>query len=179
MADDLLTTIRAEIDSRLGELQPMLEEYEELSALSDALVADGLSASQGIAAFALAPSASETAADGSPAKKLGRRRSTATRRRATAAPRAAAAEPRMGAPVRPPVRPRARARGRSATIDATGQAILAALEHGSHTVAELVTVTALPASQIRESLRELRTREAIVKTERESRTAYALPASIA
>jgi hypothetical protein len=52
--------------------------------------------------------------------------------------------------------------------------VLAALEHGSHTVAELVIVTALPAPDIRDSLRQLRKRKAIVKTDRDGRTAYAL-----
>ena len=60
----------------------------------------------------------------------------------------------------------------------TDQAILAALEHGSHTVAELVLVTALPAGDIRDSLRHLRKRKTIVKTDRDGRSAYALPAGL-
>lgn len=69
---------------------------------------------------------------------------------------------------------RARKRGRPAHTPA-GQAILAALEHGSHTVAELVVVTALPASDIRDSLRQLRNRRAVMRADRDGRSAYALP----
>jgi len=77
----------------------------------------------------------------------------------------------------------ARSRGRATraaptAIDAAGQAILAALEHGSHTVAELGIVTALPAGRIRESVRGLRSSGKIVTTEREGRTAYALTARV-
>jgi len=71
---------------------------------------------------------------------------------------------------------RQRARGRERAVQSpTDQAILAALEHGSHTVAELVLVTALPAGEIRDSLRHLRKRKTIVKTDRDGRSAYALP----
>jgi hypothetical protein len=77
---------------------------------------------------------------------------------------------------RPRVARRARKR-ESAAQSPTGQAILAALEHGSHTVAELVVVTALRAPEIRDSLRHLRKRKAIVKTDRDGKAAYALPAA--
>jgi hypothetical protein len=104
-----------------------------------------------------------------------------------AAPRPAArAAPQPDAPARVPaktkVRPKAarRARKRERAVQSpTGQAILAALEHGSHTVAELVLVTALPAPDIRDSLRQLRKRHTVVKTERDGRSAYALPSPAA
>ncbi|HEY2282181.1 MAG TPA: hypothetical protein VGH60_01370 [Solirubrobacteraceae bacterium] len=73
-----------------------------------------------------------------------------------------------------PSRPVRRKRARSAP-NPTGQAILAALEHGSHTVAELVVVTALPTPELRDGLRDLRRRRAIVRTDRDGRSAYALP----
>jgi hypothetical protein len=70
-----------------------------------------------------------------------------------------------------------RARRRERAVQSpTDLAILAALEHGSHTVAELVLVTALPAPEIRGSLRNLRKRKTVVKTDRDGRSAYALPA---
>ena len=70
----------------------------------------------------------------------------------------------------------ARARTHSRrTRTPTDRAVLAALEHGSHTVAELLVVTGLPAREIRESLRLLRMQRAIVPTDREGKTAYALP----
>ncbi len=75
-----------------------------------------------------------------------------------------------------PRRARRRERAAQGPIE---QAILAALEHGSHTVAELVLVSALPAGDIREALRQLRKRKAIVKTDRDGRSAYALPAPAA
>jgi hypothetical protein len=104
-----------------------------------------------------------------------------------AAPRPAArAAPQPDAPARVPAKTKARpkaarrARKRERTAQSpTGQAILAALEHGSHTVAELVLVTALPAPDIRDSLRQLRKRHTVVKTERDGRSAYALPSPAA
>lgn len=72
---------------------------------------------------------------------------------------------------------RARRRERPAAHAPAGQAILAALEHGSHTLAELVMVTALRAPDIREALRTLRARKAIVKTDRDGKAAYALPSA--
>lgn len=74
-----------------------------------------------------------------------------------------------------PKAPRGARERRSAAQHPAGQAILAALEHGSHTVAELVMVTALRAPDIREALRHLRSSSAVVKTERDGRSAYALP----
>jgi len=72
----------------------------------------------------------------------------------------------------------ARRRAGRSSIGPAGQAIVAALEHGSHTVAELVVVTALPAPDIRHSLRGLRKQRAITKTDRDGKTAYALPKGV-
>jgi hypothetical protein len=63
--------------------------------------------------------------------------------------------------------------------DVTEQAILAALEHGSHTTAELVTVTALSAQSIRRSLTRLERVGTIGRTRRDGRTAYLLSAGSA
>jgi DNA-binding transcriptional ArsR family regulator len=144
---DLLTSIRAEIDARLSELRPAIAEYERLSTAAVALAAEGRAA-------------------GGPGA------------RAAPRPDAPARAPAKRAPAKTKARPRAarRARRRGDTAQSpTGQAILAALEHGSHTVAELVLVTALPASEIRAALRRLLERRAIVKTDRDGRSAYALP----
>jgi DNA-binding transcriptional ArsR family regulator len=78
-------------------------------------------------------------------------------------------------PVKPAKVAKAAKPRKTAAHTPTGEAILAALEHGSHTVAELVLVSALPAGEIRESLRQLRKRKAVVKTDRDGRSAYALP----
>jgi hypothetical protein len=145
---DLLSTIRAEIDARLRELTPAIAEYERLRTAADALGKEARTASP-------------------PAKR-------AARRSRAPAPAPARAGVKKTAPVKRV--PRARKRERPAHT-ATAQAILAALEHGSHTLAELVVVTALPAPDIREALRQLRTRRAIVKTDRDGKAAYALPSA--
>ncbi len=64
---------------------------------------------------------------------------------------------------------------------AVQQAILAALEHGSHTASELVMVTAMSTREIRGSLRRLAGRGAIAKVKRrgDGKGAYALPAAAA
>jgi hypothetical protein len=151
MAADLLTIIRAEIDFRLRELEPAVHEYEELMALRDALAAPG-------SAHARA------GAEGVPPAHA---RSARTRLPARAAPSVRAPA------LRRPARPRAGVR-RAARIDAGGQAILAALDHGSHTLAELVVVTALPAPALRRSLRRLLAHALVTKTDRAGKTAYAL-----
>jgi DNA-binding transcriptional ArsR family regulator len=147
-ADPLLTRIRAEIDSRMRELEPRLDEYEELQSVLEVLERD---------------------------------RPAPASRASSAAVRVRLSTPARSTPPRPirtpsrAARPRGPARGRrKVSIDAAGRAILAALEHGSHTVAELVVVTAVRAPAIRHSLRRLRARGAIVKTSRDGRTAYAL-----
>jgi len=57
---------------------------------------------------------------------------------------------------------------------AVEQAIAAALEHGSHTLGELVLVTAIPGAEIREGLRRLRRAGAVTRAKRDGRAAYAL-----
>jgi AcrR family transcriptional regulator/DNA-binding MarR family transcriptional regulator len=76
------------------------------------------------------------------------------------------------------LRPKAGARRRKrARLSANQRAILAALEHGAHTVRELVVVTGLSDQTARNNLKGLLGREQVVKTERASKTAYALPSS--
>ncbi len=59
---------------------------------------------------------------------------------------------------------------------ASQKAILAALEHGSHTVSELVVVTGVSAASLRESLRRLLAAGAVTRARRDGRAAYALAA---
>jgi hypothetical protein len=54
---------------------------------------------------------------------------------------------------------------------------VAALEHGSHTVAELVLVTAIAGAEIRDSVRRLQRAGTITRTKRDGRAAYALSRS--
>ncbi len=195
MADDLLTNIRAEIEERLRELKPLLDERLELNAALVALSNDSRgpnpsrardAGSRGPRARDAGPRAARAQA---PSRRVGAARQTApSARTGPVRPRAARSESartgaaRTGAArdeivggglvARAPARKRSRPRG---TRSPTDRAILAALEHGSHTVAELLVVTGLPAREIRDSLRLMRMQRAIVTTDRENKTAYALP----
>jgi predicted Rossmann fold nucleotide-binding protein DprA/Smf involved in DNA uptake len=57
---------------------------------------------------------------------------------------------------------------------AAQEAIVAALEHGSHTVSELAVVTAMSGPSIRQSLRRLVLAGTVTRAEREGKPAYAL-----
>jgi len=147
MAAELLARIRAEIDERLAQLRPALEEYERLLQAADAFDVEAPPAAPRAAARARRARGSR---GGSPA---GRR-----------------------APSRGPAPSRVRARA-VPRIGPSEQAILAALEHGSHTVAELAMVTAMSGAQIRESARRLLAAGSIVRAKREGKAAYALAAA--
>lgn len=81
---------------------------------------------------------------------------------------------RARSPRRAPVRARAKP-GRAAR-GAAAQAIVAALEHGSHTVGELSVVTAMSAANIRANLRRLQAAGTVTRATREGKAAYALAA---
>ncbi len=74
-------------------------------------------------------------------------------------------------------KPRPTAKPRRAGPTAAEQAIVAALEHGSHTAGELGVVTALPGREIRDGLRRLRKDGRIARGTRDGRTAYELSRS--
>jgi hypothetical protein len=87
-------------------------------------------------------------------------------------------------------RPRPRPQRRGSAARATGpaasaspspaeEAIVAALEHGSHTVGELGLVTAIPGRDIRQALRGLQRAGTITPARREGRIAYALASAAA
>jgi DNA-binding transcriptional ArsR family regulator len=118
-ASDLPERVRREIEARLRELRPFVDEYEELLAIEGTLE----------------PGAA----------------------RGAAAPARAAANKRERAP-----------RG------AAAEAIVAALEHGSHTVSELAIVTAMSGQNIRNNLRRLLQAQSVKQTKREGKTAYEL-----
>jgi hypothetical protein len=65
-------------------------------------------------------------------------------------------------------------RAASSPRDASQQAIVSALEHGSHTLGELVLVTAIAASELRQGVRRLQQAGTITRTQRDGRAAYAL-----
>jgi hypothetical protein len=62
---------------------------------------------------------------------------------------------------------------------AAREAILGALEHGSHTVGELAVVTAMSGPNINGNLRRLEAEGVVVKAEREGKAAWALAGVIA
>lgn len=51
---------------------------------------------------------------------------------------------------------------------------MAALEHGSHTLSELVLVTAMSGPEIRESVKRLQRAGTVTRAKRDGRAAYAL-----
>ncbi|HEY4812279.1 MAG TPA: hypothetical protein VIH71_14590 [Solirubrobacteraceae bacterium] len=177
MGSDVLARVRAEIDARLVELRPAVAEYDRLLDAERALAADAVKAAR-------------------PAKAV--RPAKAARPRKAARPGKAARPAKAGRPgkaaravkaatakaVRPTTAPERRGRRGSAagaikraassSHDASQQAIVAALEHGSHTLSELVLVTAIAASELRQGARHLQHAGTITRTKREGRTAYAL-----
>ncbi len=161
---DLLTSIHAEIVARLRELEPAIAEFERLNTAAEALAKEDPSTT---APAKHAASPRPARASAGPRVSAGPR---APAKRAT--PKKATPAPKKTSLAKPTARAGKRAQP---TQTPTGQAILAALEHGSHTLAELVVVTALRAPDIRQALRHLLTRKAIVKTDRDGKAAYALP----
>lgn len=156
-SNDLLGTIQAEIDARLTALRPALAEYEQLLAAMQALDAGGASQAQG-------------AAQASRASRS--KRPPAKRGTAVGVIRRAASEP---------LRSRALARASERTArkpravrGVAREAILAALEHGSHTVGELVTVTAMSAPNVNGNVRKLLAEGRVSKTDRDGKAAYVL-----
>jgi hypothetical protein len=159
MAADVLARVRAEIDERMAELRPAVAEYQRLTGAADALESSPEAAP---GALARAPAVRGRAG-------AGRHESPAVR--ATAKPTARA---------HPAVRPSGAARKRSAAKPRVGpveQAIVAALEHGSHTLGELGIVTAISAAELRGGVRRLLAAGRITRASREGRAAYALSAS--
>jgi hypothetical protein len=135
MGTGLLSDIRREIDERLRQLRPAVEEYERL-----------LEAAEAVEQW-----------DGSgPAEDLPPARAAAGRARGARARRARGAEPQDGA---------------------VGEAILGALEHGSHTPAELAVVTGTETAPISRELRQLLALGLVAKTEREGKLAWSLATS--
>jgi AcrR family transcriptional regulator/DNA-binding MarR family transcriptional regulator len=81
---------------------------------------------------------------------------------------------RPGATLRPTVRPGRRTRAR---LSPNQRAILAALEHGAHTVREFVDVTGMTDQTVRNSVNGLEAREIVLKIKRRNRLAYVLPSN--
>ncbi len=179
MAPDLLSTIRREIDERLSELRPLLAEYERLLNAVEALEVAG---GQSDAASVSEPAAPKSAAPVKPAMVTAvrhrARRPTTLRGSAAGAIELAATDP-VGASIEggngkeSAVKDKPERSARSVVREV----ILAALDHGSHTVGELAVVTAMSGPSINVNLRKLVAEGAVVKTEREGKAAWALAAA--
>ncbi len=179
---DLLSKICDELDARLRELRPVLDEYESLLGAAAALE---LADEEGVASSGVptnAPSRTNAAtANAAPARRRGRPpgkrsagRSAVASKPAAGASTAAGSSPR--APKKPTSRRRAAAAPKRAQRGAVAVAILAALEHGSHTVSELAVVTAISGAIINNNLRRLQQAGTITRTKRagDGKAAYAL-----
>jgi chemotaxis protein histidine kinase CheA len=163
----LLTRVRAEIDSRLADLRPAVAEYERLIEAAGALDAEAR-AQRPPAPAAKAPSARKPA-KARRAAKPAKARSAAKPARARSAAKSTKA--------RGAAAPRSAAKPSSIRMGVSEQAIVAALEHGSHTVGELGIVTAMAGADIRASVKRLLKSGAVRRAKREGRAAYALSAT--
>ncbi|HEX4838635.1 MAG TPA: hypothetical protein VFV03_08955 [Solirubrobacteraceae bacterium] len=159
MAPDLLSTIRREIDERLRELRPLLAEYEQLLVAANTFAVTGREAATAAGAIQLATAGRVEAAAG---RRVGEGSAQLLK----------AADFQQGVATRPSAKKLEPAR---AARGAAREAILAALEHGSHTMSELVVVTAMSGPNIDGNLRRLVSEGAVVKTERGGKIAWALP----
>jgi DNA-binding transcriptional ArsR family regulator len=166
VSSDLLTKIRGELDVRLRELRPLLSEYERLLAAAEALAPAGEMPAR--ARDRAAPRVAGTDTLSAAPRSHDRRSSRwpISDRSAAVASRPA---PRRAGGVPKPARKRAQ-RGAAAL------AILAALEHGSHTASELLLVTAMSPPIINNNLRRLQQAGTITRTKRDGdgKVAYAL-----
>ena len=165
MPADLLATISAEIDARLGQLRAAMDEYEQLLSAAAALEAEERKAKP----------AREKAA---PVRKKPAARKAPAAAKAAARPQAAVPKEPAPAPTKPAraaAAPKKKAaKPASSASSGAQQAIVAALEHGSHTAAELAIVTAMSGPSIREGLRALAKARKVTKAKREGKAAYAL-----
>lgn len=148
---ELLDRVREEIDERMAELRPHVDEHAQLLVAAESLALDGeppVAPRRGRRMGAAKPAGPASANTVKRAKKP-----MARGRRAAAK-----------APTGRPRGPRS----------ATQQAIEAALEHGSHTLAELVLVTAIETAPIRAQLGRLQRAGVVSRVRRDGKTAYSL-----
>jgi hypothetical protein len=162
----LLARVRAEIDVRLADLRPAMAEYERLIEAAGALDAEAR-AQRPPAPAAKAPSARKPAKAGLAAKPAKARRAAKPAKARSAKP----AKARSASAARPA------AKSGSSRMGVPEQAIVAALEHGSHTVGELGVVTAMSGADIRAGVKRLLKTGVVQRATREGRAAYALSAS--
>jgi hypothetical protein len=176
MAPELLSTIRHEIDERLSELRPLLAERDRLlraiQALEEAAAAE--------ASSVLVPE-SVAVEPPTPVKPARRQTRLGGARRGSAAgaiERAASGQAKVATAKRKAAKPAVEDKPERAARGVARETILAALDHGSHTVSELAVVTAMSGPNINSNLRKLVAEGVVVKTEREGKAAWALPDAV-
>jgi DNA-binding transcriptional ArsR family regulator len=185
MATDLLSAIRHEIDERMRELRPLIAEYERLLVAAGALVATGREVGSVTVAETAAPPKRERR--GAQARVTRRGSAAGAIQRAATGPAETTGDEQVdkksagklkavdAQPAPTPRRSATAPKPERAARGAAREAILAALDHGSHTVSELAVVTAMSGPNINGNLRRLFSEGAVVKTEREGKAAWALP----
>jgi hypothetical protein len=230
---DLLARVCAEIEQRLTELRPLLDEYERLLEAADTLASIEAAASDGpSAASPVGRPATSSAPRPAASRRVARdgQRGSAARaiELASSAPEAVAPAPdptppapraprilpgmpslrtqpgpgvlpRLSTPAAQPaptlapaemphallepaveeLEPEPEPERKPAAPSDVRQAIVAALEHGSHTISELVMVTAMSTTEIRTNLSQLARQRKVVRVKRQGdgKSAFALPAS--
>jgi hypothetical protein len=154
-ASDLPERVRREIEARMRELRPFVDEHEELLAVEQTFGAEAIRGAVEPARVSTATPPQKTSRD-VPARAPARVRAKKPfEQRVNEAPRPAAKRER-------------------APRGAAAEAIVAALEHGSHTVSELAVVTAMSGQNIRNNLKRLLQARTVKHTKREGKTAYTL-----
>jgi predicted Rossmann fold nucleotide-binding protein DprA/Smf involved in DNA uptake len=185
---DLLTRISAEIAVRLQELRAAVEEHEQLIAAMDALGARGAAPAPPHRSPMTRAKAATTIKQAAAPKAAPRKKAAVTAKakvpvrtkalaKAKVTPAKAKAPVKAIAPVKTKAPAQAKAQAASTKPESGDhQAILAALEHGSHTVPELAVVTAMSGPSIREALKGLRKAGRVKRATREGKAAYVLAA---
>jgi hypothetical protein len=151
----LLDRMQQEISDRLDQLRPFVEESKRLEVAAAAL--EGV---PGTTPIMRTPPAARSATGSRPAVEIPVKASPVRR------PRHAKVRRKVGSP-----------RRKRPALSANQRAIVAALEHGAHTVRELVTVTGMGDQTARNNVKGLIVLEKVVKTERGGKAAYALAVS--
>jgi predicted Rossmann fold nucleotide-binding protein DprA/Smf involved in DNA uptake len=182
---DLLARVSSEIDARREQLRAAVEEYQNLLSAMEALDQDG-SAPRAKATPARAkaagrpnakPKATPRAKAEAKATPKAQAEAKAPLKAKVTAPLEVEAKPKA-TPKKPAKANKAPKRAESETSEPTDgahQAIVAALEHGSHTLSELAVVTAMPAHAIRAAIKGLAKAGRVQRATREGKAAYALP----
>jgi len=184
MADvDLLSRIRGEIDARLGEVRPLLAEYERLLVAAAALETADEDGPAAAPVVARVPTPARARGRGKRAVRIKRAPAPALTPAPAPTPTTepAGSSPAQPHSPKPRVSPKPASRPgdgapKRAQRGAAGVAIVAALEHGSHTVSELAIVTAMSGAIIQSNLRRLQQAGTVTRTKRagDGKAAYAL-----